>query len=642
MRIATLFLLSEILAASLMVLTGTGVYIAYREYSDAYDADRFAYAVSTDVYQLTALTGDYILHFSDRAAAQWTRKGEALDQLLSSPKFVNTELEGDILKLQQYHIKSGQLFARSVAARGKRPQASTPTLQETTLLAQLQTIMQVMASEAARFSQRHNILMADAKKKMLLFGGAFIGLMPFLFIVLWMTLASRVIKPIQVLREGIDQFGQGQLNFRFAPKRGDEIGDVAAAFDDMASQLHTTMASRDELNQEIAERKRVEEHLLRSQRMEAVGQLTGGIAHDFNNMLAVMLGNVEILELMVKQDPAAQKKINILFKTIDRAASLTHRLLAFSRRQPLTSRQTNIKALIADLEEMLHRTLGETITLNIKVSADLWRAMIDGAQLDHALLNLALNAKDAMPQGGYLTIEAVNTTLDEAYARQQEEVTPGDYIKISVSDSGQGITPEVLEKVFEPFYTTKGVGEGSGLGLSMVYGFVKQSGGHTTIYSEVGHGTTVKLYLPQSSASTAIETVNTEPLEFANGSARILVVEDDPNVLEVSAGILHAQGYEIVEAGDSKEALQYLKDDDQTFDLLFTDVVLPGGMNGVEIAAEAFRLQPGIKVLYTSGYAETAVIHSNKLSEGEALVNKPYRRAELLEKVQTILDGKCD
>jgi len=301
----------------------------------------------------------------------------------------------------------------------------------------------------------------------------------------------------------------------------------------------------------------------------------------------------------------------------------------------------DVTGLIGSLENMLQRALGETVDLRVEAAPDLWLATIDAHQLKDALVNLALNARDAMPQGGKLTFETANVTLDETYAEQNQEVTSGDYVQVAVSDTGAGIPPEVLEKVFEPFFTTKEVGKGSGLGLSMVFGFAKQSKGHITIYSEVGHGTTVKLYIPRSEEDFVQAGAKDDMHEFAQGSERILVVEDDENVRRDPVIFLRDQGYEVVEAGDGKEAIERLKDG-LPFDLLFTDVVLPGGMNGVEIAEQAKRINPGIKVLFTTGYAENAIVHHGKLDAGETLVNKPYRQAELLGKVRAMLDGKSN
>ena len=389
------------------------------------------------------------------------------------------------------------------------------------------------------------------------------------------------------------------------------------------------------------ERMFLESQLSRSQRMEAIGQLTGGIAHDFNNLLAVMMSNSELLEDSIGEDEKARGRLHAIQQAVDRGASLTNRLLAFSRKQTLLPMTVNVPELIVDLVDMLHRTLGETVNLKIDFAPNPWSAAIDPHQFENALINLAINARDAMPKGGALILETANMTLDETYAEQHSEVTPGDYVTVAVSDTGTGMTPEVLEKVFEPFFTTKGVGEGSGLGLSMVYGFVKQSNGHITLYSEEGHGTTVKLYMPRSEGTVAKEYDNEPTLEFEQRSERILVVEDDDNVRDVPVDILRNQGYEVVEARDGKEAVEHLKTG-PPFDLVFTDFGLPGGMNGIEVADKAKQLQPDIKVLYTTGYVENAIDHEGQLTPGATLVSKPYRRAELLEKIRAVLDNEGD
>jgi len=390
---------------------------------------------------------------------------------------------------------------------------------------------------------------------------------------------------------------------------------------------------------DATESRRLEEQLRQSQRMEAVGQLTGGIAHDFNNLLAVVIGHAELLQRKIGADHGGQHHTSAIKQAVERGSSLTARLLAFSRKQPLSPVASDVSRLIFSLEDMLQRTLGETIAVNIANAPDLWPALVDPHQLEDALLNLAINARDAMPTGGTLIIEASNVNLDKNFAAQYEEVTPGDYIKIVVTDSGGGMSSEDLEKVFEPFFTTKEFGKGSGLGLSMVYGFIKQSGGHISLDSEVDHGTTIKLYLPRSLEGNFEEALEGEGKTHARGSEHILVVEDDKMVREIPVNILREQGYEVVEAGSGDEAINILEGG-ASFDLLFTDVVLPGGMNGADVAKEATRLQPDIKVIYTTGYAENAVVHNGKLDAGVTLVNKPYHRDELLQTIRETLDEK--
>lgn len=392
---------------------------------------------------------------------------------------------------------------------------------------------------------------------------------------------------------------------------------------------------------DITERKTVEEQLRRGQRMEAVGQLTGGVAHDFNNLLYVMIGNAELLESAIGDDPDAQKNLEAIKLSVNRASSLTQRLLAFSRQQALSPIVAEVTRLIGGLEELLDRTLGEAVDLDVTVTPDLWSATIDQHQFENALVNLAINARDAMPKGGSLKIRTANVTLDEAFAARHEEVTPGDYVKVSVRDTGVGMSPDVLKKVFEPFFTTKDIGEGSGLGLSMVYGFVKQSEGHITIRSDMGHGATVNLYMPRSLEIANANNIVADAPEFATGSERILVLEDDLNVRKVVVSILSNQGYEVAEAEDGEDAINNLKNGG-AYDLLFTDILLPGGMNGVEIAEEVKSIQPDIKILYTTGYAENTVIRKGQLDPGVTLLQKPYPRAELLAKTRLALDNEGD
>ncbi len=389
---------------------------------------------------------------------------------------------------------------------------------------------------------------------------------------------------------------------------------------------------------DISGQKNLEAQLHRAQRMEAVGQLTGGIAHDFNNLMGVMLGNAEILLDQAGENEKARRSAEAVVESVKRGASLTQRLLAFSRQQALLPQPTVINDQIFGLEELLHRALGETIELHSNLGLGTWTALIDPYQFENVLINLSINARDAMPRGGVLTIETANTTLDEDHAAQFEDVMPGDYVKVTVSDTGAGMSPETLKKAFEPFFTTKDVGEGSGLGLSMVYGFAKQSNGHATINSEAGHGTTIELYLPRSEEFVSQEDVRGEAPGPARGSVRILVVEDDEDLREIPTTMLRDYGYEIVEARNGKEAIQCLQDS-QPFDLLFTDVVLAGGMNGLEIADEAKRIQPRIKVLFTSGYPESIISHGGKVNQDTALLNKPYLRTTLLEMVRAALDS---
>jgi len=398
------------------------------------------------------------------------------------------------------------------------------------------------------------------------------------------------------------------------------------------------------LEQQVLERteelRRNEEALRQSQKMEAVGQLTGGIAHDFNNLLQVIIGNLEALQRnLPAESPRLQRAANNAMAGAERAASLTQRLLAFSRRQPLNPRQVDPNALVGSMSDLLHRTLGETISVETVRGAGVWRIEVDPTGLESAILNLAVNARDAMPEGGRLTIETANTYLDEIYIRSHSEVPAGQYVVLSISDTGHGMDEATIAQAFEPFFTTKPVGHGTGLGLSQVYGFVKQSGGHLKIYSEPGDGTTIKIYLPRLDGVAMDDSQNVAAMA-REGSATetILVVEDDADVREQSVEALGELGYRVLQAPDGPTALRLMRREAQV-DLLFTDVVLPGGMTGAQVAAAASDIQPGLKVLYTTGYARNAIVHNGRLDPGVQLITKPYSFADLAAKIRDVLDG---
>ena len=398
------------------------------------------------------------------------------------------------------------------------------------------------------------------------------------------------------------------------------------------------------LEHQVAERtealRRNEEALRQSQKMDAVGQLTGGVAHDFNNLLQVIIGNLESLQRHLGDGSGRlQRSAANAMNGAQRAAALTQRLLAFSRRQPLDPKPANVNVLVNQVSELLQRTIGEAVSIESVQGAGLWQVEVDSNEFEAALLNLAVNARDAMPGGGKLTIETANTHIDEAYAASNLEVIPGQYVVVCVTDSGVGMDANTMAQAFEPFYTTKPVGKGTGLGLSQVYGFVKQSGGHVKIYSELGHGTTIKIYLPRL-AGAAAETEDADPPLIAEGGAEetILVVEDDDDVRTHSAECLLELGYRVFEAHDGPSALRLLERQPRV-DLLFTDVVLPGGLTGAQVAAQARELRPQLRVLFTTGYARNAIVHHGRLDKGVHLITKPFTFNDLAAKVRDVLDG---
>ncbi|MGC9957453.1 CHASE3 domain-containing protein [Roseiarcus sp.] len=403
------------------------------------------------------------------------------------------------------------------------------------------------------------------------------------------------------------------------------------------------------LAEETRVRKDAQAILAQTQKMESIGQLAGGIAHDFNNLMTVVIGNLDSAERRLARGGPADassigRPIAAAMQGARRAASLTQRLLAFSRQQVLSPQQVDLNRLVASLSEMLTRTVGETIAVETILGSGLWPTFVDVSQLENAIVNLVVNARDAMPHGGRITIETANASLDEAYCRQFGDVAPGQYALLSVSDTGTGISPEHLSKVFEPFFTTKSASMRTGLGLAMIYGFVKQSKGHVRIYSEVGHGTTAKIYLPRMTGAPRIESA---PAASSTESARVpaadsgevvLMVEDDEDVLNSTVVLLRELGYSVLTARNGAEALAQLKGGKRV-DILFTDVVLPQGMNGRMVAVEALALRPALPVLFTTGYARNAIVHNGQLDPDVQFLAKPYTLEELAQKLRAALDG---
>jgi PAS domain S-box-containing protein len=386
---------------------------------------------------------------------------------------------------------------------------------------------------------------------------------------------------------------------------------------------------------DITSRVKTEERLHEAQRMEAVGHLTGGLAHDFNNLLQVIRGNLELLEPAVAGDENARRRLANAIHGADRAAQLTRQLLAFARRQPLEPMVINLSRLVGDMADLLRRTLGEGVQVETVIGGGLWNTLADPAQVESAILNLAINARDAMPEGGRLTVEVTNASLDENYARVTDGVAPGQYVLIAVSDTGEGMDEATRKRVFEPFFTTKPEGKGSGLGLAMVYGFARQSGGHIRIYSEAGQGATVKIYLPRSREAVAAAP-GPAALPDRGANQTVLVVEDEAAVRAAAVEALRALGYRCLEAADAEAALALLAAG-ESVDLVFSDVVMPGALKGRDFAERVRDLAPEMPILFTSGYTENAIVHHGRLDDGFNLLSKPYPREELARRVAHLL-----
>jgi PAS domain S-box-containing protein len=393
---------------------------------------------------------------------------------------------------------------------------------------------------------------------------------------------------------------------------------------------------------DLTERRETERQLRQAQKMEAVGQLTGGLAHDFNNLLSVTLGCAEMLQERLVDDARGNKLCATILQAGHRGAELTNRLLAFSRRQTLEPADVDLCELVAGMRDLLVRSLGEDIEISSTLPDGLPRVVADPAQIENAVLNLAINARDAMPNGGQLMISVERARLDEDYMRHNPDVSVGDYVVLAASDTGIGMPKEVLDRAFDPFFTTKPLGKGTGLGLSMIYGFAKQSGGHAKIYSEVGIGTTVRLYLPQATGAAlhAPAAPFHDARELPTGSETILVVEDDTLVRDYVTDQLLVMGYTVIAVGDGRAALSEI-DSGRPLDVLFTDVVMPGGMNGRELAEEALIRRPELKVLFTTGYTEDVMVLQGKLAAGTQLLNKPYGRAQLARKLRSVIESRA-
>jgi len=397
--------------------------------------------------------------------------------------------------------------------------------------------------------------------------------------------------------------------------------------------------ANEDLIREAQERERLSDQLRQAQKMEAVGQLTGGIAHDFNNMLAIVIGSLNLLKKRIDRGEMADvaKLMDSALEGAGRAARLTSRLLAFSRQQALMPEPIDPNRFVSGLADLLRRTLGEAIQIEIVLADGLWKTHTDPNQLENAILNLCINARDAMPEGGKLTIETENAHLDEHYAAQHVDASAGSYVLIAVTDSGIGMPPDVVSRAFDPFFTTKEVGKGTGLGLSQVFGFVKQSGGHIKIYSEVGHGTSVKLYLPRFDGTELAPEAAQISRAAGHPHETVLVVEDEEQVRTLTVSCLRELGYTVHHADSAATALKIL-DANPAIALLFTDIVMPE-INGRKLADEAIRRWPDLKILFTTGYTRNAIVHNGVLDPGVHLISKPFTLDQLASKVRDILDG---
>lgn len=455
------------------------------------------------------------------------------------------------------------------------------------------------------------------------------GVILFLALLLSLFIADLFSKPLRALRDAAKQIGAGHLDFTLPVTSQDEIGDLAQAFNNMGKNLATMRA----------EEKRLEQALRRTQKMDAIGQLTGGIAHDFNNILSIMLGNLDILQRLVSADDSALKRVETMRKAGQRAADLTKQLLIFSRDHAAETSVTDINQVIKEMGSLITRSVTPEVEVVNHFAIDLWNTEIDAGDFEDSLLNLIINARDSMVGHGHLTIETHNTTLDAAYCEQHPGISPGEYVGLSVSDDGKGIPYDQQERIFEPFYTTKDKGKGTGLGLAMVFGFVKRSGGYIECCSEEGAGTTFRLYLPRAKGEAQQNKQNGEQAKtLPRGTETILVVDDENDLADLARESLEAQGYRVLTASNGMQALKLLAEE-PVIDLLFSDIVMPGGINGYELAKQARTIQPKIKVQLTSGYTANVTEQNIDKTFDTKLLAKPYTQADMVHRVRAILDG---
>jgi signal transduction histidine kinase/DNA-binding response OmpR family regulator len=510
-------------------------------------------------------------------------------------------------------------------------------------------------------------LMAQVRRYLTILAAVLVGS---LLIAMLMSswLQAAIIKPVLALTEAVDQvIRRRDFSMRVPKTTEDEVGVLVDAFNGMLGEVgeraKALEASHLQMQHEMEERITAEEavrelnnsleerirertvelekthaQLRQSQKLEAIGQLTGGVAHDFNNVLQVIAGNLQLLQMSLAGNPEAQRRLESAAFAADRGAKLSSQLLAFARRHPLQPVATNIGRVLRGMDDLLRRALGESVQIETVVAGGLWTTMADPHQLENVILNLAINARDAMKGDGRLTLELNNAMLDDNYVLHEPEVAAGQYVMLAISDTGCGMPPEVVARAFEPFFTTKREGEGTGLGLSMAYGFVKQSNGHIRIYSEVGSGTTIKIYLPRS-MQPEVELPNLRNAPVVGGSETILVVEDDLAVQATVVDMLQGLGYRVLKASDGQGALTILQSGIPV-DMLFTDVVMPGPVRSIEVARQAKQMFPAIEVLFTSGYTQNAIVHGGRLDPGVELISKPYRRDELARKIRQLLTAR--
>jgi signal transduction histidine kinase len=623
----------------------------------AYDIHDFQSEVVADLTTQAKILGQIniaALEFDDRRSAQVT-----LNELRSRPAVLAAAI----------YRSDGRLFSAYVSdkAGGADGAAATAGAPGVHMAGNEVRVIQRItrgAEDIGAIDMRATYPMAERISRNIRMLAAVIIASLLVAAVVSLWLQAAVTRPVREMTASVRRLiASRDFTKRVTRTTDDEIGLLVDAFNTMLSELgnHSALLERTNgvLQKEVAERikadqalqelngvleqriverslalERANEQLRQAQKMEAIGQLTGGVAHDFNNVLQVISGNLQLLAMALPADQKAQQRIRTAKSATERGAKLSSQLLAFARKQPLRPAPTDLSAVLGNMEDMFRRALGEGIEIRTFAEAGLWTTLVDPYQIENVILNLAINARDAMKGHGRLTIEAANVTLDDSYVAQAAEVEAGSYVMLVISDTGCGMPPAVIERAFEPFFTTKPEGQGTGLGLSMAFGFVKQSRGHIKIYSEVDVGTSIKIYLPRSQGA-AEKPVDPTAGEIVGGSETILVVEDDQAVRLTVVDTLRGLGYHVLSANDGEAGLAVLEQG-TAVDMLFTDVVMPGPVKSTELARRARQLLPRIAVLFTSGYTQNAIVHGGRLDAGVELISKPYQRADLARKIRQV------
>jgi signal transduction histidine kinase/DNA-binding response OmpR family regulator len=597
------------------------------------------------------------LEFNDPKVAK-----ENLDQLQARPRIYAAAIyapDGSLFATYSRDQSKPFVFPKAPAGSGNSIDGSNISLF---------TAMERNGEKAGMVFLGAEYPLADQVKQYLLVLFAVMAAGLFVAYLVSKWLQSGIIRPVLALTDVANQVIRNRdFSMRVNKSTEDEVGILVDAFNSMLTEVGerekaletSNKALQIEMNERVnaqealvelnetleerirertAELERAHSQLRQSQKLEAVGQLTGGVAHDFNNVLQVISGNLQLLQMSMAGNPEAQRRLESAAFAADRGAKLSSQLLAFARRQPLKPIAINVGKILRGMDDLLRRALGESVQIETVVAGGLWTTLVDPHQLENVILNLAINARDAMQGEGKLTLELANAMLDDSYAALESEVVPGQYVMLAISDTGSGMPAEIIARAFEPFFTTKPEGEGTGLGLSMAYGFVKQSSGHIKIYSEIGSGTTIKIYLPRSmQAEVEMRKSTAGPIE--GGKETILVVEDDLVVQDTVVDILSGLGYRVLKANDGQGALNVLQSGIPV-DLLFTDVVMPGPVRSPDLARQAKRIFPEIDVLFTSGYTQNAIVHGGRLDPGVELISKPYRREDLARKIRHMLSRK--